>query len=408
MTKLILRNTYINWLEEHRDKPLIKVLTGMRRTGKSTILRLFAESLKKGGVGNRQLVFINFEELENESLLDSRKLYAYLKSRLIKGKTVYYFLDEIQKVERFEEVLDSLYVKVGVDIYVTGSAADMFSSEIATLLTGRYVEINVLPFSFGEAQLARGVSARTDERRHFMDYLTYGALPESFSYAKGSAEQREYVESVYRTILEKDLLRRKTDGGRQLVDSIIRYMVSTIGSLVSAKRIADRLSAGGTKVSPNTVTAYLELLTDSFMFYRADRFDVIGGEHLKLVNKYYLNDFGFKYYILNNPTIELQQLIENVVFLELKRRRYKIATGRVRDKEVDFVVQDPLGGMKYVQVATTIATEDKLTQELAPLKMIKDNYPKWILTLDDFYTENHAGIRTLNIVDFFTGRCDIQ
>ena len=407
MENIIPRLDYLKWLGEHRGKNLIKVLTGMRRTGKSTILRLFAESLRKEGVGERQIVFVNFDEIENEQLRDSRTLYAYLKSHLVKGKTVFFFLDEIQKVERFEEVLDSLYVKPGVDIYVTGSTADLFSSEIATLLTGRYVEVNVLPFSFNEAKLARGdISAQT-ERRLFMDYLTYGALPESFAYSPGSAEQREYVESVFRTILEKDLLRRKTDGGRILVDAILRYMTGCIGSLTSAKRIADRLSASGTKVAPNTVSAYLELFTDSFMFYRADRFDVAGGEFLKLVNKYYLSDFGFKHYILNNPAIELQQLIENAVFLELKRRRCRVATGRVRDKEIDFVVQDTLGGIKYVQVAVTVASEDKLRQELSSLKMVKDNYPKYILTLDDIYVENHDGIRTLNIVDFFAGRCDI-
>ena len=407
MEKIIPRLDYLNWLGEHRGKHVIKVLTGMRRTGKSTILRLFAESLRKEGIRKRQIVFVNFDEIENEPLLDSRKLYAYLKHRLIKEETVYFFLDEIQKVKRFEEVLDSLYVKPGVDIYVTGSTADLFSSEIATLLTGRYVEVNVLPFSFNEAKLARGDTSAQTERRLFMDYLTYGALPESFAYAPGSAEQREYVESVYRTILEKDLVRRKTDGGRLLVDAILRYMTGCIGSLTSAKRIADRLSASGTRISPNTVSAYLELFTDSFMFYRADRFDIAGGEYLKLVNKYYLSDFGFKHYILNNPTIELQQLIENSVFLELKRRRCRVATGRVRDREVDFVVRDALGNIMYVQVAATVASEDKLRQELASLKMVKDNYPKYILTLDDIYVENHDGIRTVNIVDFFTGRYDI-
>ena len=407
MEDLIPRLDYIKWLGEHRGKHLIKVLTGMRRTGKSTILRLFAESLRKEGVGNRQIVFVNFDEIENEPLLDSRKLYAYLKNRLVKGKTVYIFLDEVQKVDRFEEVLDSLYVKPGVDIYVTGSTADLFSSEIATLLTGRYVEVNVLPFSFVEAKQARNDSASQAERRLFMDYLMYGALPESFAYAPGSAEQREYVESVYRTILEKDLIRRKTDGGRILVDAILRYMTGCIGSLTSAKRIADRLTANGTKVSPNTVSAYLDLFTDSFMFYRADRFDIAGGEYLKLVNKYYLSDLGFKHYLLNNPTVELQQLIENAVFLELKRRRCRIATGRMRDREVDFVVRDIHGGIKYIQVAATVTSEEKLQQELSSLKMVKDNYPKYILTLDDIYVENHDGIRTLNLIDFFAGRCDI-
>ena len=184
-------------------------------------------------------------------------------------------------------------------------------------------------------------------------------------------------------------------------------MTGCIGSLTSAKRIADRLTANGTKVSPNTVSAYLDLFANSFMFYRADRFDIAGGEYLKLVNKYYLSDLGFKHYLLNNPTVELQQLIENAVFLELKRRRCRIATGRMRDREVDFVVRDIHGGIKYIQVAATVTSEEKLQQELSSLKMVKDNYPKYILTLDDIYVENHDGIRTLNLIDFFAGRCDI-
>ena len=408
MKNLIQRDGYLKWLGEHREKNLIKVLTGMRRTGKSTILKLFADSLRLEGVEDKCIVFLNFEEMENEFLLNPKELYSFLKNRLIKGRTVYFFLDEIQNVEGFERVLDSLYVKEGVDIYITGSSANLFSSEIATLLTGRYVEINVMPFSFMEAIKARSENDNMDERRCFRDYITYGSLPEAFAYAQGSSEQREYIESVYRTILEKDLLKRKTDGGRILVDNLLRYMVGSIGSLTSAKRIADRLTANGSKVSANTISSYLDLITDSFMFYRADRFDVVGGEQLKLTNKYYLCDFGFKYYILNNPAIEIQQLIENIVFLEFKRRRYRVATGRVRDKEVDFVIQDRQGGIKYIQVATTVASEEKLSQELASLKMIRDNYPKIILTLDDFYSENHAGIKTVNLIDFISGRVDIN
>ena len=407
MKTIIPRSNYLNWLAEYRDKNLIKVITGMRRSGKSTILRLFADSLMSEGVGENRIVFVNFEELENEELRDCRKLYAYLRSRLIKGETTYFFLDEVQRVSQFEEVVDSLYVKDGVDIYITGSTANLFSSEIATLLTGRYVEINVLPFSFEEARLAMG-GGSLDVKRDFLDYLTYGALPESFSFKPGSSEQREYVESVYRTILEKDLLKRKTEGGRLLVDGLLRYMVGNIGSLVSAKRIADRLTAGGTKVSPNSVTSYLDLLTDSFMFFRAERFDVVGGEQLKLLNKYYLCDFGFRHYLLNTPGIEIQQLLENVVYLELRRRRFKVATGKVRDKEVDFVIKDTSGDLKYVQVATTVATEEKLEQELASLKAIRDNYPKYIMTLDDFYVHNHGGVKTINIVDFFCGKSDMD
>lgn len=400
MERLIPREDYMAWLESFRDKPLIKVLTGMRRVGKSTCLRLFAERLRRNGVLKRQIVTLNFEEIENDDLLDSRKLHAYLKSKLIPGKNVYFFLDEIQKVERFEEVLDSLHVKKGVDLYITGSNARMFSSEIATVLTGRYVELNILPFSFAEA---RERLAGADDARRLANYLTFGTLPESLGFPAGSSAQRQYVESVYNTILSKDVLKRNATGGRILVDAILRYMIDNIGNLTSAKRIADRLCANGTKVCSNTVQSYLEILCDCYFLYKADRYDIVGGENLKFINKYYLTDFAFKYHILGNPTVEIQQLLENAVYLELLRRHYKVATGRVRDKEVDFVVQDGDGNIRYVQVAVTVATPEKLTQELSAFRSIRDNHPKCILTMDPFFVENHGGVKTYGALDFLRG-----
>lgn len=400
----ILRTDYMEWLESFRDKPLIKVLTGMRRVGKSTCLQMFADRLRDSGVSAKQIVALNFEELEYEDLRDSRKLYAFLKSKLIKEKTVYFFLDEIQRVERFEEVLDSLYVKSGVDLYVTGSNAKIFSSEIATLLTGRYVELNVLPFSFAEI---RGRLDPASDASALMAYMTYGALPESFAFPPNSPSQRQYVESVYNTILSKDVLKRNASGGRIVVDAILRYMVDNIGNLTSPKRIADRLTANGTKVCANTVQSYLSILCDCFFLYKADRFDIVGGEHLKLINKYYLTDFVFKHHILGNPTIEIQQLLENTIFLELKRRRYKIATGKVKDKEVDFVIQDANGKIRYVQVAVTVASQEKLNQELAAFKAIKDNHPKYILTMDALFVPDHDGIKTVGVLDFLSGRATL-
>ena len=409
MKRKIARAHYIEWLERFKDRPLIKVLTGMRRVGKSTILQLFARSLRRKGVAASRIVMLNFEELENEPLRDARKLHEFLKGKLAKGKTTYIFLDEIQKVERYEEVLDSLYVKKGVDLYVTGSTANLFSSEIATVLTGRYVEINVLPFSFVEMTSAVGGKAGdANERRRFMDYLTYGALPESFAFRIGSPEQREYVESVYRTILEKDVLKRNKEGGRMLVGQILRYMADNISSLTSPKRMADRLNANGVKVSANTVSSYLDILADCYFLYKADRFDVKGGEMLKLINKYYLTDFGFKYYILNNPDIEVQQLLENTVYLELLRRRYKVATGKVADKEVDFVVKGADGIIRYIQVAVTIATKEKFQQETAAFADIEDSYPRYVLTLDDVFVADRNGIRVVNVIDFLVGREDLS
>ena len=385
MKKTIQREAYMAWLAQFRDKPLIKVLTGMRRVGKSTIMRMFAQGLRREGVPASRIVMVNFEELENAPLRTAEELHRFIVGKLARGGTTF---------------------KKGVDLYVTGSTADLFSSEIATLLTGRYVEMNVLPFSFLEMTKAVGGKVGdAAEKRRFMDYLTYGSLPESFAFKTGSSEQREYVESVYRTILEKDVLKRNKEGGRLLVGQMLKYMASAISSLTSPKRMADRLKANGVKVSANTVSSYLDILEDCYFIYKADRFDVKGGEMLKLINKYYLTDFGFRYYTLSNPDIEIQQLLENAVFLELLRRRYKVATGKVDEREVDFVVKGSNDLLCYIQVAVTVAEKEKYSQEVAAFKSIRDNYPKLILTLDDIFIENRNGIQTMNVIDFITGRC---
>ena len=400
---LIERKEYTDWLKRYRDKKIIKVITGLRRVGKSTIFELYIAQLLKEGVAPEQIIKINFEELENEPLLDRRALYRFLSSRLLPDRKLYIFLDEVQRVPEFEKVVDSLFVKDNVDLYITGSNAKFLSSEIATLLTGRYVEINVLPLSFREYSDHFAASGK-DRRALFMDYVTYGALPGMFMFDTGSAEQREYVESVYKTILEKDVLRRNSAASRQLVESLLSYLVYNIGCLTSAKRISDTLNSNGTKVSYNTVNSYIETLQDCFFIYKADRYDIVGKEYLKLINKYYVTDFGFKYYILNNRTVELSQILENLVFLELKRRRFKIATGKIAEKEVDFIVRDANDGLIYIQVAVTVMDETKLEQELRPFREIEDNYPKYIITLDDLFVKDHDGIKTVNALDFLSGQ----
>ena len=400
---LIERKEYTDWLKRYRDKKIIKVITGLRRVGKSTIFELYIAQLLNEGVAPEQIVKINFEELENEPLLDRSVLYRYLTDKLLPDRKLYIFLDEVQRVPEFEKVVDSLFVKDNVDLYITGSNAKFLSSEIATLLTGRYVEINVLPLSFREYSDHFAASGK-DRRALFMDYVTYGALPGMFMFDTGSAEQREYVESVYKTILEKDVLRRNSAASRQLVESLLSYLVYNIGCLTSAKRISDTLNSNGTKVSYNTVNSYIETLQDCFFIYKADRYDIVGKEYLKLINKYYVTDFGFKYYILNNRTVELSQILENLVFLELKRRRFKIATGKIAEKEVDFIVKDAHDGLIYIQVAVTVMDEAKLEQELRPFREIEDNYPKYIITLDDLFVKDHDGIKTINALDFLLGQ----
>ncbi|MDD6994988.1 MAG: ATP-binding protein [Candidatus Borkfalkiaceae bacterium] len=401
--ELIARKEYVNWLERYRDNKIIKVVTGLRRVGKSTIFDLYIAHLLKNGVKEDQIVKINFEELENALLRDKISLYKFITDKMVIGKNLYVFLDEVQRVDGFEEVVNSLFVKDNVDVYITGSNAKFLSSEIATLLTGRYVEINVLPLSFRE-YFEHFKNSSKDKRALFMDYITYGALPGMFMFETGSTEQREYMESVYRTILEKDVLKRNSAASKQLVENLLSYLVYNIGCLTSTKRITDTLNSNGTKVSYNTVDSYFETLQDCYFVYKADRYDVVGKEYLKLINKYYVTDFGFKYYILNNKTVELSQILENLVFLELKRRRFKVATGKVADKEVDFIIKDNHDTIKYVQVAVTVMDDAKLQQELRPFHQINDYYPKYVITLDDIFVKNHDGITTINAIDFLLGQ----
>lgn len=400
---LIERNEYVAWLKSYKDKPLIKVVTGLRRVGKSTIFDLYIQELKKDGVKDEQVLKINFEDLDNEPLRDKHTLYSHIMSHTKDGKMLYVFLDEIQRVNGFEEVVDSLFIKENIDVYITGSNAKFLSSEIATLLTGRYVEINVLPLSFKEYYDHFNGNGKS-KRDLFTDYITYGALPGIFMFDTGTTQQREYIESVYKTILEKDVLKRNSAASRQLVENILSYLVYNIGCLTTTKRITDTLNSNGTKVSYNTVDSYFETLQDCFFVYKADRYDVVGKEYLKLINKYYITDFGFKYYILNNKTIELPQILENLIFLELKRRRFKVATGKVAEKEVDFIIKDNSDRVQYIQVAVTVMDEDKLKQELRPFYEINDNYPKYIITLDDYFVKDHDGVITINALDFLLGQ----
>ena len=372
-------------------------------------------SLIDEGVNASQIISINFEQLEFAELTDPIKLHNKILSSRVPDKTTYVFLDEIQHVKNYEKVIDSLYIRKGLDLYITGSTANLLSSEIASRLTSRYVEINVLPLSFNEYALGKNLTDG-NSKQLFMSYLSYGGLPGALEFHDNSSAQREYIESVFKTIIEKDVL-KSNDRGRFIVEQIIRYMADNVGCLTSAKRLTDRLSADNkndksTTASYNTIVSYLERLCDCFFFHKADRFDVRGGEHLKLINKYYLTDFltdfGFKYYILHNPTLELQQLVENVVYFELKRRRYKVSTGRVKDREVDFVTQGNDGQIGYIQVAVSIINQEKLDQELAVFKLIKDNYPKYILTMDEIFVPDHNGIKTLNIIDFLLGKSELN
>lgn len=377
----------------------------MRRCGKSTLLMQYQDYLKSIGVEDDQIIAINFEDLEYEELCEYKVLYDYLKERLLSDKTTYIFLDEIQKVPQFEKVVDSLYIKSDTDIYITGSNAYMLSGELATLLSGRYVEISMLPFSFQEyCQLNR-----KPQEDAFADYMKFGGLPLVASMKDAPDKIDTYLEGIYNTVIIKDIEDRQnrqseSSGRRKVTDivllkTIAKYLASVLGSPVSIRGITNYLISSGRKISPNTVNDYLETLTESFLFYPAERFDIAGKQILTGNKKYYMADLGIRNHILPRKKYDLGFSIENVVFFELLRRGYKVAVGKYQNTEVDFVVEKQ-GAFTYIQVTAEMTTKDTFDREMKPLYAIRDNYEKIVLTLDKLTLGNYEGIRVIHVLDW--------
>ena len=406
---MVERKEYLTELISWKDEQVIKVVTGIRRCGKSVLLAQFQEWLKEHGVSDKQIVSVNFEELEYEELLDCKKLYTYLKERLVSGKTTYIFLDEIQKVADFEKVVDSLYVKPGVDIYITGSNAYMLSAELATLLTGRYVEIKMLPLSLKEFMSV----TETDEDRGFAEYLKYGGLPYVAVMDRTTKKAETYLEGIYNTVIVKDIedrqIRRESEPSKRkitdiaLLKSIAKYLASVVGSAVSVRSITDYLISAGRKVSPNTVDDYVDALTESFIFYPAERFDIVGKQLLKVNKKFYIVDLGLRNYILPRQNYDFGFSLENIVYFELLRRGCKVMIGKLGNTEVDFVAEKQ-GEYAYYQVTADMTAQETFNREMRPLTLIRDNYEKVVLTADRMTIGNYNGIRVKNIRDWLLGK----
>lgn len=406
---MIERKEYLKKLIAWKDEQVIKVVTGIRRSGKSTLLDLYKQYLKGHGVGGEQIVSVNFEELENEVLQDYRALYAYLTERLCRGKMTYIFLDEVQKVEGFERVVDSLYIKENVDVYITGSNSWLLSGELVTLLSGRYVEINMLPFSFSEFYESRGGG---DEDRLFAEYLSDGAFPYIATMDRTKEKVDMYLEGIYNTVIVKDVeerrLRKEDPNRRKVTDiallkNISKFLANCVGSPISVKKIADYITSSGRKVSPNTVDDYIEALTEAYIFYRAERYDVEGKQLLKQNGKLYIVDLGLRRYLLPKRNYDLGYSLENIVFLELVRRGYRVNVGKAGNAEIDFVAgKDDI--LEYYQVSASLIEQTTFEREIAPLRKIGDNYPKKILTLDRFTPGNYEGIEVINAIDWLLGR----
>ena len=400
----INRDHYLSILKNFKDQQIIKVITGIRRCGKSTLLEIYRDYLRDSMVEESQIISINFEDADYEKLLDRRKLYDYIKTRLVKGKKTYVFLDEIQNVNEFEKTVDSLFINKDVDLYITGSNAYLLSSELATLLTGRYIEIKMLPLSFKEYVSA--FKDKTDLSRKFRNYLRYSSFPQAVELYKVNPENITlFLDGIYHTILLKDVMQRKGITDKNVLEKVTKYLYDNIGNRTSIKSISDNIEGVEKNSSYNTIANYIDALIDSYLIFKANRYDIKRREFLKTQEKYYAVDIGLRYYMLGQSSAkDMGHILENVVYLELLRRGYEVYIGKYDELEVDFVAKKPENTV-YYQVALTTRTEENakntiLDRELAPLKRINDNYPKYILTLDDDLDADFDGIKKINVLDW--------
>lgn len=402
----IRRTRYLEAVAQWKDTQVIKVITGIRRCGKSTLLRQYQEVLAAQGVSGEQIISINFEDLAFEELLDYKALHHHIKSRLVDGRMNYIFLDEIQRVVGFEKAVDSLYILDNVDLYITGSNSYMLSGELATLLSGRYIEIFMLPFSFSEYYKAFGEVNADDA---FSLYLRDGGFPYTCQLERQQERIHTYLEGIYNTIIIKDIeareQRRNAASDRRKVNDfsllrdIARFLASSIGSPISYKSITDYIISAGRRVSQNTVSDYVEMLREAFVFYPVERFDIAGKQLLKNNHKIYIVDSGLRRYLLPRKTYDLGFVLENTVYLELLRRGNRVCIGKLGATEVDFVVQKD-DEFQYIQVTASLTEQSTFDREIKPLHAIRDHHPKVILTLDRYTPGNYDGIRVINLIDW--------
>ena len=395
---MIQRKAYLDSLISFRDKQLIKVVTGIRRCGKSTLFELYQDYLRSDGVTDEQIISVNLEEGEYDDIETYKQLYGFITERIAPGKKMYIFLDEVQRVTDFQKAVDSLYVKQNCDVYITGSNAYLLSGELATLLSGRYVEIKMLPLSFKE--YVSNFPGDANLERLYADYIQNSAFPYALEIAKPK-DRRQYLQGIYDTIVLKDVVARKRFPDTAMLKSVVRFMFDNIGNLCSTKSIADTMTSAGRKISVHTVESYLSALTECFILYQIGRYDVKGKQYLKTGDKYYAADIGLRFALLGTKKADMGHILENIVFLELYRRGYEIYIGKVGKAEVDFIaVGDE--GEEYYQVAHTVIDTDgsTLRRELAPLEAINDHNPKYLLTMDNTPLTSHNGIKQINAIDW--------
>ena len=390
---MVQRKQYMNKLIKWKDKEVIKVVTGIRRCGKSTLLQLYQKYLMENGIDKEQCISINFEDIEYERLKEYHKLYKYIQAKITPERKYYIFLDEIQNVPEFQRAVDSLQLLKNVDIYLTGSNAYMLSGELATLLSGRYVEIRMLPLSFAEYYEMKG----GDKREAFQGYYKQGGFPYAVTIDENDI-YRDYLQGIYHTVLLKDVVERKKVSDVAALEAVIRFLSDNIGNIVSVKKVADSLTSDGRKTTSATIDNYIEALKESFVLYEAGRYDIKGKQYLRSLEKYYLVDMGIRNLLLGERSHDVGHILENIVYLELLRRGYQVSIGKVDNLEVDFVAQKGEDRI-YYQVSASVLNPETYEREFKPLKKIADNYPKYVLTMDEL-PMGEDGIKQANIIDF--------
>lgn len=398
---MIERQEYLKQLIKFKDTDLIKIVTGIRRCGKSTMFDIYIDYLKNQGIQDNQIIKINIENPEI-TFNNYMELYNYVKERLNKDKKTYVFMDEVQNIDDFQKAIDGLYINKNIDLYITGSNAYLLSGELATLISGRYVEIKMLPLSFKE--YVSVFDENVDKQEKLLDYFKYGSLPQTVQLFKIDPDLIDgYLDGVFSTVIYKDVMKRKNINNKMLLESIIKYIFSNIGSPISTKKISDTLTSMNRATSNHTVENYISALLEAFLLYKVDRFDTKGKNVLSSGYKYYIVDLGFKTHLLGKKAgQDMGHILENIVYLELLRRGYKVYTGKVDDLEIDFVAENK-NGLEYYQVSLTTREEKTLERELRPLQKTGDFYPKYLLTMDRDLEADYNGIKKINVIDWLLG-----
>ena len=395
---MIERKDYLEKLKKWKDKDLIKVVTGIRRCGKSTLFELYIDYLKNIGIENNHIISINLENPDNE--FDTYKeLYKFVKEQIKDNKHYYVFLDEVQNVPEFQKAVDGLYIIKNVDVYITGSNAYLLSGELATLLTGRYIEIKMYPLSFEE--YINYYKKEADEKI-YLNYINRSSFPYALN-LDDEGEVDDYLDALYNTIILKDVAQRKKISNISMIRTVAKFMFNNIGNCLSIKKIADTLTSDGRPISVHTVESYVDALVESYIFNKVSRFDVKGKQYLQSGEKYYATDVTMRYALLGRRNIDAGHILENIVYLELIRRGYKVYVGKTGEKEVDFVAENK-EGFTYFQVAYTTREKATLERELEPLQEVNDHYPKYILTMDIDPVADYNGIKKMNVLDWLSNK----